>query len=128
MGCTGDFLPKIELRRYDAGCEFVAQSANHSQAVELSGRRAGDHDHTIEMPLNARFIQQRDVDAKPLFPCFRFRKQTHPTLPNARMKDRLERTARFFMAKDDGSEPDAIDRDVVGKDCIAKAIPHCIAD
>ena len=90
MSCTGDFLPKVKLRRNDADGDIIAQPAVHSQALALSGGRTRDDDHTIEVLLSRRFIQQRDVDAKPVFPRTRNFEQNGPSLVNARVQDRFE--------------------------------------
>ena len=90
MSCTGDFLPKVELRRKDAGGDIIAQPAVHSQALALSGGRTRDDDHTIEVLLSLRLIQQWDVDAKPVFPRTRTFEQCDPSLANARVQDLFE--------------------------------------
>ena len=99
MSCTGDFLPKVELRRKDAGGDFIAQPAVHSQTLALSGGRTRDNDHTIEVLLSPRLIQQRDVDANPVFPGLRTFEQRNPPLADARMEDRFEIVAGRLIAK-----------------------------
>ena len=99
MSCTGDFLPKIKLRRNDAAGDIIAQSAGHSQALALNGSRAGNDDHTVEMTLCIGFIQQRDVDAKPVFPGFRNFDQSRPPRTDSRMKDRLKIFASSFISE-----------------------------
>ena len=90
MSCPGNFLAQTKLRRYDAVSNVVAQSADGSQAVALCRGRAGNDDHTIEVLLNIRFIQQGYVEEKPLFLRFRFPDEGEPSFANAGMKNRLQ--------------------------------------
>ena len=108
MSCTGDFLPKVELRRNDAGGDVIAQTAVHSQALALSGGRTRDDDHTIEVLLNRRFIQQRDVDANPVFPGLRDFEQSQPARADAGVQDRFEIFPRSFIAENAFPQSDTI--------------------
>ena len=60
------------------------------------------------MPLNRCFIQQRDVDAKPVFRAFRILDEMEPALANARVKDRLQPDSRVFISKDKLSQSTAV--------------------
>lgn len=112
MSCSGDFLPKIELRRNDTGGDFIAQSAGHPEPLALGDRRAGDDDHTIEAPLNTRFIQQRDIDANPVFPRFRDLDKRSPALADARVKNFLQIAPRLFIGEDEFTQCRAIRRSI----------------